>query len=596
MEDDVILNDLEVLENLERSLKISLEEVNQIWWEETTKWGEKSLKHYAGYVIENGLIVELSLFGFRLPNLPKEIGELTQLRKISLSNNNLNSLPESFSNLKSLEIIDLSWNQFNVLPEFICELNSLIKIDLQYNRLNSLPESIGNLQFLKILNLTDNPLKNLPESIGQLMNLEEISLENCHLNYLPKSIGQLKDLKDMNLSWNRLEDLPNSFKNLLKLKNLSLEQNQFTEFPKVVNELNSLNYLNMKKNKLKNLPESIGLLKNIIELDLQNNILVSLPNSFGQMESLKDLILRENRLNSLSDSFGELKKLEKLDLRVNQLSLFPESFAQLKNLVHLNLESNNFTSIPPQIWGLESLKELILLKNPLSKEDIEMLERNMDEILEYCRIRANLHIFLSHKMDDPDFDKSQIEALAQNLEEREEVYKVIFCERDMRGNIDEFMRENVPKCQLLLFVATEGSLNSKDCQTELEIARNNNLEIVPIKDPNLGWDELTELGLNRILTFPFSTENFNGLCDMLYNYFRRYKRDVDLFRRDTIEVNTELDKMKNTILDHIESENFRKYVEKNFKTISEQFGDLEYKSKEQLEQIISLLKSFIDLD
>ncbi|GAG98295.1 unnamed protein product, partial [marine sediment metagenome] len=82
----------------------------------------------------------------------------------------------------------------------------------------------------------------------------------------------------------------------------------------------------------------------------------------------------------------------------------------------------------------------------------------------------------------------------------------------------------------------------------------------------------------------------------LYNYFYKYKRFVDLFRRNTVEVDTELDKMKNTVLDHIESENFKAYVQKNFKIISEQFGDLEYKSKEQLEQIVSLLQSFIDLD
>lgn len=596
MEEDVLLKDLEILANLEQLLKISIEEVNQIWWEETTKWGEKSLKHHAGYVIENEQIVELSLFGFRLSNLPNEIGELTQLRKLNLSNNNLNSLTESFTNLKSLQIIDLSWNQFKILPEFIGELNSLIKIDLQYNRLSSLPDSIGNLRFLKVLNLTDNPLTELPESIGQLMNLEEISLENCHLNYLPSSIGHLKDLKSMNLSWNRLNNLPNSFENLLNLNNLSLVKNLFTEFPKVITGLNSLNYLNIMRNKIKNLPESIGLLKNLIELNMQNNALISLPNSFGQMESLKELSLRENSLNSLPDSFGQLKKLEILNLRVNQLNWLPESLAQLKNLVHLNLESNNFTSIPPQLWGLESLKELILLYNPLIKEDREMLERNMDEILEYCRIRANLHIFLSYKIDDPDFERSQIEALAQNLEERDEIYKVIYCERDMRGNIDEFMRENVPKCQLLLFIATDASINSKDCQTELELARNNNLRIVPIKGQKLGWNELAKLDLNRVLGFPFSTDNFNGLCDMLYNYFWEYKRVVDFFRRDSIEVNTELDKMKNTILDHIESENFKSYIQKNFKIISEQFGDLEYKSKEQLEQIISLLKSFIDLD
>jgi len=73
--------------------------------------------------------------------------------------------------------------------------------------------------------------------------------------------------------------------------------------------------------------------------------------------------------------------------------------------------------------------------------------------------------------------------------------------------------------------------------------------------------------------------------------FRRNLEFIIISLQDQSE-----EEKENTILDHIESKNFKTYVQKNFKVISEQFGDLEYKSKEQLEQIISLLKSFIDLD
>ena len=43
-------------------------------------------------------------------NLPNSIGDLTELRKIDLSNNKLKSLPETISNLKNLQKLNIYSN------------------------------------------------------------------------------------------------------------------------------------------------------------------------------------------------------------------------------------------------------------------------------------------------------------------------------------------------------------------------------------------------------------------------------------------------------------------------------------------------------
>ena len=74
------------------------------------------------------------------------------------------------------------------LPEEIGSLTELTSLDLSNSGLISLPESIGELINLTYLN-SNNEITSLPESIGELINLTYLNLSNNILTYLPNQFG-----------------------------------------------------------------------------------------------------------------------------------------------------------------------------------------------------------------------------------------------------------------------------------------------------------------------------------------------------------------------------------------------------------------------
>lgn len=102
----------------------------------------------------------------------------------------------------------------------------------------------------------------------------------------------------------------------------------------------------------------------------------------------------------------------------------------------------------------------------------------------------------------------------------------------MKGNIDAWMEETVPKSQLLLFIGTQQSILSKDCNEELRLARVNKIPRIPIRGLDLSWHELANVGLSRELGFEFDEKEFSKLCENLYIYICEFKRKRDLFGKE----------------------------------------------------------------
>ena len=76
------------------------------------------------HTLENHMY-NLRLDDSNVTNLPKEIGQLTKLKKIDLRDNQLTELPDEISNLKNLEILNISNNDINKLPDNIVNLKKL---------------------------------------------------------------------------------------------------------------------------------------------------------------------------------------------------------------------------------------------------------------------------------------------------------------------------------------------------------------------------------------------------------------------------------------------------------------------------------------
>jgi hypothetical protein len=180
---------------------------------------------------------QLSLSDKGLTTLPKEISNLTALRKLYLYDNRLTKLPKEIGNLAALQILNLSNNKLAALPKEIGNLVALQELYLSENRLTTLPKEIGNLVALQDLELSINNLTTLPIEIGGLVSLQKLYLPGNQLTTLPKEIGDLTSLQKLFLSNNQLTTLPKEIGGIPTLQELYLSGNQLTTVPKEIKNL-----------------------------------------------------------------------------------------------------------------------------------------------------------------------------------------------------------------------------------------------------------------------------------------------------------------------------------------------------------------------
>ncbi|CAI9776772.1 unnamed protein product [Fraxinus pennsylvanica] len=168
--------------------------------------------------------------------VPDEMGNLSQLREIEMQYNELTgSIPSSFGFLKNLHKLNVYNNRLSGnIPNRIFNISSLIEIDFANNSLSeSLPMDICySLPKLEMLTISMNqisgniPPSNIPNEIGNLSTLAVLHLGFNGLNgtyiyhlvsAIPKSMEKLKDLVHFNVSFNELSgEIPNGgpFNNL----------------------------------------------------------------------------------------------------------------------------------------------------------------------------------------------------------------------------------------------------------------------------------------------------------------------------------------------------------------------------------------------
>ena len=172
---------------------------------------------------------ELDLAGMDLEELPPEIGELTELEVLILGKwdreakgNRLKTLSAEIGQLSQLTTLDLSDNQLSSLPPEIGQLSQLTTLDLSSNQLSSLPPEIGQLSKLTTLDLSDNQLSRQLLPLTNLGLGNDSEAEDSHLSQWKKwksraTQSELKLYKSFSLfttivsGGNRLSSLPESF-------------------------------------------------------------------------------------------------------------------------------------------------------------------------------------------------------------------------------------------------------------------------------------------------------------------------------------------------------------------------------------------------
>jgi hypothetical protein len=257
------------LEGIAQPLKLELSEV--------------TYEELKTILIDNLNVHFLYIRRYEGESLPKEIGQLTNLTSLVLSQNQLTILPKEIGQLTNLTSLNLEYNQLTILPKEIGQLTNLTYLDLYDNHLPSLPKEIVQLTNLTELDLGYNQLINLPKEIGQLTNLTELHLWENQLTNLPKEIGQLTNLTSLDLYDNHLPSLPKEIGQLTNLTSLNLSENQLTSLPKEIGQLTNLTSLDLRDNQLTSLPKEIGQLTNLTSLGLDWNLLTNLPKKISNL-------------------------------------------------------------------------------------------------------------------------------------------------------------------------------------------------------------------------------------------------------------------------------------------------------------------------
>jgi len=391
------MSDLNILKELEKEINKTFEQIEMKTdlkgFEDYIRSLKGSFDRINKYVLDDKENIVGIFIRTKINKVPQNIFNLLNIRSLLLTSKyRINNVPKEIGQLTNLQLLDLSSNQFSALPKEIGQLTNLQLLDLSSNQFSALPKEIGQLTNLRSLDLSSNQLSALPKEIGQLTNLRSLDLNSNKLLYLSNEISRLDNLQSLNLHSNKLSHLPKEISQLSNLKSLGLTINKLSTLPKEINQLTNLQYLRLRNNELSTIPNEIGQLVNLQSLELDNNELSNLPKEICQLHNLQSLSLSNNELSNLPKEICQLPNLQFLYLTNNNLSTLPKEISQLTNLQYLDLSGNKLSSLPSEITILkigiklryEYTKSGILIKdNPIESPPIEIIKEGRQAIIEY---------------------------------------------------------------------------------------------------------------------------------------------------------------------------------------------------------------------
>ena len=110
---------------------------------------------------ENKKLTKMTIKSCDLSKIPKEIGKLTELSVLNLSDNKIKTLPESVGNLQNLENLNVAHNRLSNLPEQIKNLKKLCNVDISYNYIKNVGDIFEESKDLIKVKFHHNPLETI---------------------------------------------------------------------------------------------------------------------------------------------------------------------------------------------------------------------------------------------------------------------------------------------------------------------------------------------------------------------------------------------------------------------------------------------------
>ena len=325
-------------------------------WENNSNWlSDEPIGTWHGVTantdgrVENIALKDNGLAGV----LPKELGNLTELRQLFLRGNRLTgSIPADLGNLPDLGGLDLADNALT----------------------GAIPPELGEFARLEVLDLSGNQLSGpIPAEIGKLARLQRLLLdENAFTGQIPAQLFAIPFLNILSIRDNDLSGtIPSEIENAVNLRRFVVGSNQLSgQIPPQLGSLAKLEYLSLRRNQFSGqIPAELGGLRELKSLSLgQNQLSGQIPAEFGGLTELKSLSLGHNQLSGpIPPQLGNLALLTWLTLNSNRLNgSIPPQLGQMTMMRTLLLNGNQLSGpIPAQLSGMANLDWIYLGGNRL---------------------------------------------------------------------------------------------------------------------------------------------------------------------------------------------------------------------------------------
>ncbi|KAI3464879.1 hypothetical protein Pfo_021542 [Paulownia fortunei] len=339
---------------------------------------------WRGILCYTGRVRELRLPRLQLSGrLSDQLGNLRQLRRLSLHSNNLNgSIPRALSECSLLRAVYLQYNSLagEISPAFFSNLTNLQVLNLAHNLISGeISRDIS--ASMRILDLSSNSFSG--EIPGNFSAAHQLQLINFSFNRfsgeIPGTIGALQQLAYLWLDGNRLYGtIPSAISNCSSLIHVSAGDNMLSGVvPATMGSLKNLQVISLPHNQLTGVVSSsllcnISVLNATIRiLNLSFNALTGIENNDGEMcdSVLEVLDVHENQINGVFPNLlMNFSTLKILDISGNLISgMLPENVGILVVLEEFRVGNNSLTGeIPESVTKCGVLRVLDLGKNRFS--------------------------------------------------------------------------------------------------------------------------------------------------------------------------------------------------------------------------------------
>jgi Leucine-rich repeat (LRR) protein len=294
----------------------------------------------------------------------------SDLRTVSLANNNITRLPNALSKFTKLEHLDVSGNPIN---EHNFDENILREIGdhlltfsfgtaIGGKELTKWPTTLKHLQRLQELTLTAGNINVMSSRAfhGYEGTLLRLTIAHTNLRSMPLAISRLRYLQELHFDHNtNVGDygvrVPLLRGFLLYLNQLSLKDDNITTFPEVLKSFDRLEIVNMDENNMKFVSDKSAMaVTQISSLSLQNSGITRVPGAIQDITLLNVLDLSNNSIHAIeTHDFRESSQLLTMKLDNNPiLYISDQALSGLINLRKLEMRNVLLKRVPCAIEAM----------------------------------------------------------------------------------------------------------------------------------------------------------------------------------------------------------------------------------------------------